>query len=188
MDKLQQLFEMNTQVLHYLAHGDLIAKPDIAGLTHDGVDFVDGSHETLDLVLLATGYDYQIPFIDSRHLVWQNGHPQLYLNVFSRELDSLYVLGFVEFAGAAYTRFDEMSQLVVMDIRSRETGEHRDEWQTLKNSDQPELRGGVRYVDSPRHTNYVDMRSYTDYMADLRDRFEWADLDQHTFEGVRRTS
>ena len=179
---------MNTQVLHYLAHGDLIAKPDIARLTRDGVDFVDGSHETIDLIVLATGYEYQIPFIDPRHLVWQNGHPQLYLNVFSRELDSLYVLGFVEFAGAAYTRFDEMSQLVIMDIRARETGQHRDEWRALKISDQPDLRGGVTYVDSPRHTNYVDMRSYTDYMADLRDRFEWADLDQQTFEGVRRTS
>jgi hypothetical protein len=178
---------MNTQVLHYLAHGDLIAKPDIARLTSDGVDFVDGSHEDVDLVLLATGYDYQIPFIDARHLVWENGHPQLYLNVFSREYDSLYVLGFVEFAGAAYTRFDEMSQLVVMDIRARETGQHRTEWQALKASDQPDLRGGVTYVDSPRHTNYVDMRSYTDYMADLRDRFEWADLDQRTFDAVRRT-
>jgi hypothetical protein len=31
------------------------------------------------------------------------------------------------------------------------------------------------------------MRSYTDYMADLRDRFEWADLDQRTFDAVRRT-
>ncbi len=179
---------MNTQVLHYLAHGDLIAKPDIARLTHDGVDFVDGSHETIDLIVLATGYEYQIPFIDPRHLVWQNGHPQLYLNVFSREHDSLYVLGFVEFAGAAYTRFDEMSQLVIMDIRARETGQHRDEWRALKISDQPDLRGGVSYVDSPRHTNYVDMRSYTDYLADLRDRFEWADLDQQTFEGLRRTS
>jgi len=85
------------------------------------------------------------------------------------------VLGFAEFADAAYRRFDEMVQLVVMDIRARETGLHQEELRALKRSDHPDLRGGVAYVNSPRHGNYVESHTYQAYLADLRDRFDWPD-------------
>jgi len=177
---------MNTQVLHYLAHGDLIAKPDVARLTATGAVFADGSEEQLDVILLATGYQYLLPFLDPALLTWKHGHPQLYLNVFAREHDSLYVLGLIEFAGGAYARFDEMAQLVLVDIRARETGVHREELVALKRHDRPDLRGGIAYLDSPRHANYVNYEAYTAYLADLRDRFEWADLDERTYRLLRR--
>ncbi len=109
---------MNTQVLHHLAHGDLVAKPDLLRLSGSTAVFADNSDVDVDVVLLATGYEYRLPFLDPALLTWKQGHPDLYLNVFSREHDSLYVLGFIEFADAAYRRFDEMVQLVVMDIRA----------------------------------------------------------------------
>ncbi|MER7187906.1 hypothetical protein ABT404_52060, partial [Streptomyces hyaluromycini] len=177
---------MNTQVLHHLAHGDLIAKPDITRLTPTGAVFTDGSEEPLDVILTATGYQYLLPFLDPELLTWKQGHPQLYLNVFSRELDSLYVLGFIELAGAAYTRFDEMAQMVLLDIRARETGVHRAELVALKRDDRPDLRGGVSYIDSPRHANYVHVDSYVAYLAELRDRFVWADFDAQSYEPLRR--
>ncbi|WP_416985982.1 amino acid permease [Streptomyces sp. T028] len=176
---------MNTQVLHYLAHGDLVARPDIARLTATGVVFGDGSEAEVDEIVLATGYEYRMPFLDPALLEWRHGHPQLYLNVFSRELDSLYVLGFVEFADAAYKRFDEMAQLVMIDINARETGLRKDELTELKRTDTPDLRGGVKYLDSPRHTNYVERSTYMAYLARLRDRFGWHDVDDHTYDGLR---
>ncbi|MDW8805361.1 amino acid permease [Streptomyces scabiei] len=176
---------MNTQVLHHLAHGDLLARPDIARLTETGVVFADGSEAEVDEILLATGYEYRMPFLDHRLLEWKHGHPQLYLNVFSRELDSLYVLGFVEFADAAYKRFDEMAQLIMIDINARETGVRKDELTLLKRTDTPDLRGGVKYVDSPRHTNYVERSTYMAYLAQFRDRFGWHDVDDHTYDGLR---
>ena len=176
---------MNSQVLHHLAHGDLIAKPDVDHLTKDGAVFVDGTSEPIDLILMATGYEYRIPFIDPELLVWKSGHPQLYLNVFSREVDSLYVLGFIEFADAAYKRFDEMAQLVAMDIRARETGIHRGELDALKANDHPDLRGGINYIDSPRHANYVESHAYQTYLAELRDRFGWFDVDERTYDAQR---
>lgn len=173
---------MNTQVLHHLAHGDLIAKPDIDRFTSDGVVFKDGTREQLDLVMLCTGYEYKLPFLDPDLFTWKSGHPQLYLNVFNRAHDSLYVLGFIEFADAAYKRFDEMAQLVVMDIRARETGEHRDELRERKATDHPDLRGGVAYVDSPRHANYVESHAYQRYLAEVRDRFGWPDLSHSYYD------
>jgi hypothetical protein len=95
-------------------------------------------------------------------------------------------LGLIEFAGGAYARFDEMAQLVLVDIRARETGVHREELVALKRHDHPDLRGGIAYLDSPRHANYVNYEAYTAYLADLRDRFEWADLDERSYRLLRR--
>jgi amino acid transporter len=176
---------MNSQVLHYLAHGDLVAKPDVTRLTPSGALFADGSQADVDLVLLATGYDYRLPFLDPDLLTWNQGRPELYLNVFAREHDSLYVLGFAEFADAAYRRFDEMAQLVIMDLRARETGAHREQLQELKRTDHPDLRGGVQYVDSARHVSYVEIHAYQACLARLRDRFGWPDLDESSYSALR---
>jgi amino acid transporter len=177
---------MNTQVLHHLSHGDLRARPDVARLTPSGVEFVDGTSEEVDLILLATGYAYKIPFLDESLLQWKAGHPQLYLNVFSREHDSLYVLGFIEFADAAYKRFDEMAQLIVLDIRARETGRRKAELNELKKTDEPDLRGGIQYLDSPRHANYVNSHTYQGYLAEIRDRFDWPDVTEDSYSTERQ--
>lgn len=179
---------MNTQVLHYLAHGDLIAKPDVLRLSGSHVEFLDGSSEQVDEVILATGYSYAMPFLDESLFEWRSGHPQLYLNVFSRTSPSLYVLGFVEFADAAYKRFDEMAQLILIDLRARETGHRHLEIGDLKREDRPDLRGGVAYLDSPRHANYVNSTAYQAYLAELRDRFDWPDLDHATYDSLRVAS
>ena len=176
---------MNTQVLHHLQHGDLVAKPDLANLTPTGARFVDGSTADVDLVLLATGYQYLLPFLDPSLLTWDRGRPVLYLNMFPRTIDSLYVLGFVEFAGAAYSRFDEMAQVIAMAIRSRQTGEQYEELLQLKRDDHPDLTGGMTYLDSDRHVGYVEIDTYVHYLAELRDRFGWADLDDGAYEAVR---
>ena len=177
---------MNTQVLHHLAHGDLVAVPDVERLTATGARFVDGSEVELDEVLLATGYTYALPFLDESLLTWDRGHPQLWSNVCSREHDSLYVLGFVEFADAAYQRFDEMAQLVVMDVHARETGVHKAALTELKQT-HPDLRGGIDYVDSPRHANYVERQTYIDHLAGLRERFGWFDVDDETYADLARS-
>jgi cation diffusion facilitator CzcD-associated flavoprotein CzcO len=175
---------MNTQVLHHLGHGDLIAKPDIAEITEDGVTFKDGSHEKLDLIVLATGYQYSVPYLDDANDEWKDGRPQLYLRIFSRKYPNLYFLGYAEFADAAYRRFDEMAQMIVIDIRARATGEHYQELLELKRNDDPDLAGGHKYVDSPRHTNYIEVATYLNYLAILRDRFDWPDVDEETYKSL----
>ena len=168
---------MNTQVLHYLGHGELIAKPDVVAFTPGGVEFTDGSMLDVDLVILATGYTYALPFLADDLLPWRGGRPDLYLNLFSRDHDGLAVLGFIEFADAAYERFEEMAHMIVLDITAREVGgEVWASWQARKASDQPDLRGGKVYLDSPRHANYVDADTYQVVLADLRDRYGIGDV------------
>jgi hypothetical protein len=192
---------LNTQVLHHLGHGDLIAKPDVARFTATGVEFTDGTSVELDLVILATGYTYALPFLADDLLPWRGGRPELYLNIFSRDHDGFAVLGFIEFADAAYERFEEMAHMIVLDITAREAGgEVWDSWRARKASDRPDLRGGRVYLDTPRNANYVDADTYQVVLADLRDRYgigavpsEWPDVPPRTAPeaapvGAARTS
>jgi cation diffusion facilitator CzcD-associated flavoprotein CzcO/amino acid transporter len=163
---------LNTQVLHHLAHGDLAARADVAAFDESGVIFADGRREDVDVVLLATGYTYALPFLDESLLTWRGGRPSLYLNIFDRAHPGLAVLGFVEFADAAYARFEEMAHLIVLDIVLRSVGGPlADRWAQAKATDDPDLRGGKVYVDSPRHANYVDAETYQAVLADVRDRY-----------------
>ncbi|MGW6456576.1 hypothetical protein ACWF94_11745, partial [Streptomyces sp. NPDC055078] len=165
---------VNDQVIHYLQHGDLTPKPDVARLDGGDVVFADGTREQVDLVVLATGYEYKVPFVDESLFEWRSGHPQLYLNIFNRTVDSLYVVGFIEFADAAYHRFEEMAQLVAMDLTLK--GADKSTFSELKRTHRPNLRGDVQYIDTPRNANYVQTQVYQAVLAEIRDRFGVADL------------
>jgi hypothetical protein len=175
---------LNDQVIHYFQHGDLTAKPDVERLDGGEVVFVDGTREHVDVVVLATGYEYKIPFVDEALFAWKSGHPQLYLNIFNRTVDSLYVLGFIEFADAAYHRFEEMAQLVAMDLTLE--GADKEKFSELKRAHQPNLRGEMTYIDTPRHTNYVETNAYQATLAEVRDLFGVPDLrDRYGLEEIK---
>lgn len=146
---------MNTQILHYLGHGDCIAKADVSHFDGDEVVFVDGSKEKIDLVITATGYKHSIPFIEENVIEYKDGRPDLYLNMFSRHFSNLAVLGFIEFASAAYQNFSIMAELIVEDVVTGNS-----ELAKLKQSHYPDLKGGHRYVDTERNANYVDVDTY----------------------------
>ncbi len=177
---------MNTQVLHHLAHGDLVAKPDIAEFRARAVVFKDGTETPIDLVLFATGYDYRLPFLEEDIFEWKHGRPQLWLNLIHRKLPGLYVLGFAEFADGAYRRFEEMAQMIVADIHARETGVRRDALDRLRENHFPDLRGGKAYVDSARHAAYVDKATYRDVVLSLLRDLGWPAPTDTSFQALRR--
>lgn len=159
-----KLFEshplMNTQILHYLSHGDCTAKPGIERLDGNDVVFTDGSREQVDLILTATGYKHACPFLPTHELEDKDGRPDLYLRMFSKKHDNLAVLGFVEFASAAYESFDAMAALIVADATAHATSKTRTTFNAMKQKHNPNLQGSHRYIKSERHTNYVDVDTY----------------------------
>ena len=172
---------VNTAVLHHISHGDLEPKPDVARLDGEDVVFTDGSRVQADLVLLATGYQHAIPYLDEHLLPWNGGRPQLYLNLFPRDLPTLAVVGMIEFASAAYGHFDHMAQLVAGVLALSDDDPRRKVAAELRRTHQPDLRGGHHYVDSPRHANYVEAETYEKVLDDVRTRIglnpwrDWVD-------------
>lgn len=110
-----KLFEshplLNTQLLHYLQHGDITAKPGIERFDGPDVVFTDGSRAQIDLVVFATGYDMSIPYVPDDYVDWKSHRPDLYLNVFSRRKDNLFGVSYIEVNSSAYTLFDHIAAL-----------------------------------------------------------------------------
>ncbi len=149
---------MNTQVLHHLGHGDVIAKADVERFDGDDVVFVDGTREQIDIVITATGYQHAIPFVPDEVVQTRHGRPDLYLNMFPRNRDDLAVIGFSEFASAAYDTFDLMARAIVAGIAGGDAAAGH--LRHLRRTHRPDLTGGHRYLESERHANYVDADVY----------------------------
>ena len=104
-------------------------------------------------MLLATGYDYLMPYVDPALFDWRHGRPDLYLNVVHRDAGR---------ALRARVRRVRRRRLpaVRRDGPARRDGRARaphrrapDELRRLRREDHPDLRGGHHYVDSPRHAD-----------------------------------
>ncbi len=160
---------MNTQILHHLGHGDCIAKGDVDHLDGDYVVFADGSREQIDLILQATGYHHACPFLEDDVLNEKGGRPDLYLGMFSRNSPTFAVLGFIEFASAAYENFDKMAELIVADATSDTASSVKRRLAAKKQKHTPDLTGGRPYVKSERHANYVEIDTYLSTLAEVKD-------------------
>jgi hypothetical protein len=185
-----RLFEthpiLNTQLLHYLGHGDIKAKPDVARFEGKTVHFKDGTSEEIDLVICATGYSWKVPYVDPSLFTWKEGRPDLYMNLFSREHPTLYSLGFMETNGGAYKLFDEMADLIARTILARaKGGKEAEAANQLIVNDRPDLSGGIKFVGSSRHATYVEIDAYRKQMKRIRKRLGWNDLDDGCFDNLR---
>eukprot|EP01031_Cornospumella_fuschlensis_P053422 gene53422-65250_t len=115
---------VNSLVLHHLGHGDIRARPDLASVEGRQVVFCDGSRADYDLILQATGYKLDYPFIAREELNWPEraGAPQLYLNIFHPQYDDLFMMGMVEASGLGWQGRAEQAELVALFIRQCRAG------------------------------------------------------------------
>jgi hypothetical protein len=171
---------MNTEVLHHLGHGDLTAKPDVTRFDGRDVVFEDGSRESVDLVLLATGYRRAYPFLRPEDLDGPDDvealdgpdadadvealalrPDDLHLMLFHRRVPTLSFVGIFETDGAAYELLARQSELVAGVIDAlRGSGAGAEMLRRRIANERADLRGGHRYVDSARHDFYVAGRPY----------------------------
>ncbi|WP_292938483.1 NAD(P)-binding domain-containing protein [Noviherbaspirillum sp.] len=74
----QELPTLNSEFLHYLKHGRIETRPDIAAVDGRSVDFIDGTRDEYDLLVCATGYQFSFPFLPQGFVPVENGVAQLY--------------------------------------------------------------------------------------------------------------
>jgi hypothetical protein len=185
-----KLFEshplLNSQLLHHLQHGDVTVKADVAAFEGDRVRFTDGSTESVDLVLFATGYDWAIPYVPAEYFTWRDGRPDLYLTAFSREHRNLFGLSYLEVNSSAYTVFDRVSNLVAQYLHDQVHAPARAAaFDRMIATERPDLSGGIRFVDSPRHRSYVDGRAFRKELDRVTDRIGWEPLRSGAFAALR---
>jgi Flavin-binding monooxygenase-like len=174
---------MNDQILHHLRHGDLSVKPDVARFDGKHVVFKDGSRESIDLVITATGYSWPIPFIDRSNLDWTGERPKLFLNMLSPKDKSLFVAGFIEVNGGAYKHFDAMADTIARTIKleASEPAKHQ-ALRKIAENEHPDVSGGIKLVASDRHTHYADSDAYKSALKSFRKRMSWPDFGAESFK------
>ncbi|MED5390032.1 MAG: NAD(P)-binding domain-containing protein [Pseudomonadota bacterium] len=154
---------INSLVLHHLGHGDITPHGDIVGVVGKTVTFADGQSRVYDLILMATGYKLDYPFIDPSELNWHNSDaPQLYLNVFHPQYRNLFMMGMVEAAGLGWEGRNEQAEMVALYIKARQNRHPQARKLERKASAEAgqTLDGGFDYLKLERMAYYVHKDSY----------------------------
>lgn len=173
---------MNTEMLHYLGHGDIIAKPDVENLDGNYVEFTDGSRQKIDLIVCATGYEQKIPYVPTEYFEWRGGRPMLYMNTFSSNHPHMFVMGFFEVASSAYQLFDRIANLIAHNVRDMmDQPEQAQKFEQLKKTDKTDLRGGHQYINSDRHANYVDYETFLERINWISEEMSWPEIEPDWF-------
>lgn len=83
-------------------NGRVQVRPDVAQIHPQSVQFQDGTTEVVDAIIMATGYDYRLDFIDPEVIRIEQNQVGLYLYVFPPHLPhpTLAVIGLVQAIGA----------------------------------------------------------------------------------------
>ncbi len=165
---------MNDQMLHYLRHGDLKVYPDIERAEGQDVIFKDGTRAPFDEIIMATGYDWSVPFLDAASNPFAKGRQEIPLCMFSPERDDLFFLSFIKAAGSSITLFGEMAWIIARSLQAQQAGgaQHA-KLRALIAKNPYDLKKGLRVVASDRHTAYVNREAYMAALAKLRREMGW---------------
>ena len=163
-----RLFEthpiVNSQLLHHLAHGNIAAKPDVARFEDATVHFTDGSREEVDLVVFATGYRHEIPFL--ANALGAEGTAGLWGHMFAPAHPTLFVAGHFESDGGAYGLVSKQGALFAA-LAARPAARQALAARMRMRTPTPDLTGGIRHIDSPRHGIHVNMEAYGKFLRGL---------------------
>ncbi|SDU32539.1 flavin-containing monooxygenase [Halopseudomonas salegens] len=169
---------MNSLILHHLGHGDITPRRDIARIDGQTVHFTDGESADYDLILMATGYQLDYPFIQRQHLNWpsEQDAPQLYMNVFHPEHHNLFMLGMIEASGLGWEGRNQQARLVALYIQHQlAKSAAASSFNHLKRERASQaIDGGYDYIKLARMAYYVNKDAYLATLKHHIDELEQA--------------
>jgi cation diffusion facilitator CzcD-associated flavoprotein CzcO len=171
-----RLFEshpiVNSQLLYYVGHGRIQVLPAIERFAGDRVRFVDGREVPIDLIVMAIGYNVSFPFLERELILDEQGRPKLYLNAFHPQYDNFFVAGLLQPNSGLWGLVDYQAQLMAAFLLAQQTDPAKADWfRGLKRTERPDLKHGMRFIDSPRHVLEVEYFSYRERLKKLIKRF-----------------
>ena len=120
---------------------------------------MDGSRAAFDVVICATGYRIEHPFIAPEHLASHGGLPGLFLNLLHPVHDDIAVVGLIQPDSGQWGITDVQARLVARMAVAARSGPQAAAW-LYRQRQRPPRPGPIRYVASPRHRLEVEHFSY----------------------------
>lgn len=152
---------MNSQILYHIGHGDITPRPDIERCAGKTVYFRDGTQEEFDLVIWASGFSVDLPFLPAEIFDWRHQLSSLFLRMIPKEYDNLLFVGYLNTPSGIGNIVNTLSRFVVAYLKARQ--QQSPAWETLQKikfqSDMLDL-GQDRFMHTERHTYEVDLWKY----------------------------
>lgn len=149
---------LSDHLLNRVAQGDVNMKPNIARFEGKTVHFVDGTSESVDVIVFATGYHIRFPFLPDEVLTVQDNALSLYQHVVHPEREGLYFIGLVQPLGPIMPLSELQSQWVAGVLNGRYTLPTKTKMYKTIHATQEKMH--KRYIKSARHTIQVDYFPY----------------------------
>lgn len=161
----------NFEVIHALGHGTLEYRRNLERFTDTGAVFSDGREEQIDLVILATGYDLSLPWIDEELVDRVDEIPQFHLGTLVQGAQGLYGAGVLHFAGNTFPVFDQFIQVAAAEASALVNGEDLAKFREIREELNPSFKEDDTFLDVRRNANHVDIAAVNRYFETLEARF-----------------
>jgi hypothetical protein len=158
---------------HPISHPTLIShivwkrigvKPGIKTVAGNDVTFVDGTTETFDAIIAATGYNTEFPYLAKEHWPLAGTRPELYNRVVHPSLPGLFFIGFFDVSGGSNIRMmDDQAEYITAIATGAVTLPARDAmFQAIKAD---HAWAEKQFPDSPRYGLELDPFRYRKLLA-----------------------
>ena len=160
---------INEKIYGCIDAGQIVPVRDVQRFDGREVVFADGRRETIDLVIAATGYRIEMPFIEPAALdgrpaaATPEDHdaqpPDLFLHMLPRHRQDLACVGLIQPDSGQWGLTDLQGRVVARMAFARRHAPRTAAWLRRVSQQSPPLTP-IRYVDSPRHRLEVEHHSY----------------------------
>jgi hypothetical protein len=147
-----------------MSNGDIGIKPAIAALDAHNVRFTDGSIEAVDVIITATGYNIEFPFLAPEDARITDNHIPLYKRMVQADpaLHNLWFMGLAQSLPTLVNLAEQQSKLLVAYLKGRYA--LPDPATMTRVIVDEERKYQAHYYASRRHTMQVN---FEPYVADL---------------------
>lgn len=164
---------MSDDIPRLSAHGRIKIVPEIERYEGRDVVFNDGGRAAFDVIVFATGYKVEFPFVDSALINDRQGRPKFFAHAFHPEYDNLFAAGLIQANGSIWRLADYQGRLISRFINAQKHAPAKADWfRRLKAS------GGIadqgRFVASDRHLLEANYFDYRRQLKRLTRGFGWA--------------
>ena len=172
---------VNSLLLYYIGHGEVVPKPNVARFEGKTVHFEDGSSEEVDLIVYCTGYLIRFPFIKREYLNWRDGRPRMFMHVFHPDYANMAIIGLIQPDSGQFKLVHWQSVALAKLLRLRNENPRAVEpfLSHFRRHCDEQLGAGVQYKESTRHFVEIQHMAYIEQLAELIDQIDKARPGMH---------
>jgi dimethylaniline monooxygenase (N-oxide forming) len=153
-------------IMSHAAYGRVVFRPGIAAVNGTRVEFVDGRTEEYDVMLAATGYEVDLPFLSPEVVRVVGRRVELFKRIVPPGRPNLYFVGFFNVSGGANIRMmDTQCRLVATVCAGDVALPDADAMRADVEREQRRLR--ELYPERPRYELELEPAAYREQIAAL---------------------